>query len=419
MRGAQSLKLVLAISGFIRLYYLYLMIAHLDLDAFFASVEQRDHPQLVGKPVIVGFVTPQGTVCNRGVVSAASYEIRKYGVCSGMSLWEAKKRCPSAIIISGNFAKYDEASQKMYQIIGDYTPKIEPLGLDEAFLDFGGCEDLYHHDLVAVCWEIKKRIKKEIGITGSVGLASNKIVAKVASDFQKPDGLTVVPKGDEAEFLAPLVVERLYGVGPKICQPLYQIGIKTIGDLASIPPEILKSWFGVYGVILWQWANGIDSRQVLPLPPPKSVGRSITFPKNSRNRNYLLANLRYLAEKVAAQMRQEGVVGYCITVSIRQDDFQTYSHQKTFIAPLSSAQEIFEAGKHLLNEAWDQKTVLRLIGINVSHFDLRPEQLTIFGSSSKRRLIEEKMDKIREKFGFWSIRPASLPTNLNPAKTQA
>jgi len=384
------------------------MIAHLDLDAFFVSVEQRDHPELRNQPVIVGFVTPQGMICNRGVVSAASYEVRKFGVYSGMSLWEAKKRCPDIIIISGNFGKYNEASKRMYEIIENYTPKIEPLGLDEVFMDFDDCEEFYNHDLTAVCQEIKERIKKKIGITGSIGLASNKVVAKVASEFQKPNGLTVVPFGKEAAFLAPLAVEKLYGVGPKIAQLLDLINIKTIGDLASIPMVVLKSWFGVFGEILSQRASGIDLRKVLPLSPPKSISRSITFSKDSNNRNYLLVNLRYLTEKIASQMRQEGVVSYCATVSIRNSDFQTYSHQKMFNHPLSSAKEIFEAVSFLLDEIWNQKTVLRLIGVSVSSLDSRLEQLTIFDNLTKRRAVEEEMDKIRKKFGFWSIRPASL-----------
>lgn len=389
------------------------MIAHLDLDAFFASVEKRDHPELAGKPVIVGFVTPQGTKCNRGVVSAASYEIRKFGVFSGMSLWEAKKRCPKAIVVTGNSGKYDQASKQMYQIIENYTPKIEPVGIDEAFLDFSGCEDLYHHNLPRVCAEIKKRIKDEVGITASVGLAACKVVAKVASAFLKPDGLTVVPPGKEADFLSLLPVEKLYGVGPQIARPLLTIGVATIGDLASVPREILVSWFGAIGGVLWQWANGVDSRLVQPPPKAKSIGRSTTFPENSSDHRHILAQLRYLCEKIAVMMRREKVVGYCSCVSIRHANFQTFSHQKIQNFPLSSAKEIFETAKNLLNEAWDQKTVLRLIGVSVSHFNFRPEQLTFFNDSEKRRVVEEKMDKIREKYGFWSIHPASLTTGLD------
>lgn len=384
------------------------MVAHLDLDAFFASIEIRDHPQLKGKPVVVGFVTPQGQYCNRGVVSAASYEVRKSGVHSGMSLWEAKQLCPELIIISGNFGKYEKASFQVYQIISDYSPDIEPLSLDEAFISFYDCEKLYSGDFAKVCKEIKEKIKTEIGITGSIGLASNKVVAKVASDFEKPDGLTVVPKGEEGKFLAPLPVEKLYGAGPRICAKLTQLGIKTIGQLANKDCNFLVYLFGKYGETLWYFANGVSDTKITPSEAAKSIGRSSTFPVNSINLSYLHQNLTYLSEKVAAAMREENVVGKCISLTLRDWDFRTWSHQKVLKSAVSDPCEIRNLAKQLLAEAWDGITSLRLLGISVSHLAPIPQQLRLWQNFGQRRALEVAVDEIREKFGFWSIRPASI-----------
>lgn len=392
------------------------MIAHLDLDAFFASVEQRDHPQLQGKPVVVGFVTPQGQYCNRGVVSAASYESRIYGIHSGMSLWEAKQRCDELIIISGNFGKYETASAQMYQIISQYSPDIELLSLDEAFISFYGCEKLYPN-LIKVCLEIKQKIKTEIGITGSVGLASNKIVAKVASDFEKPDGLTVVKKGKEKEFLAPLAIDKLYGIGPAICARLEKLGICTIGQLAKQDLNFLIYLFGKYGETLWYFANGISDNTISPKQAAKSVGRSNTFPANSNNLAYLHQNLAYLSEKVAQALREENVAGCCIILTLRDEDFHTWSHQKVLKTRISEAAEIRRWAKILLKEAWDSITPLRLLGISISHLNPIPQQLSLWQSFEKRRVLEQAVSKIREKFGFWSIRPASI-VNLKPVNLE-
>lgn len=383
------------------------MIAHLDLDAFFASVEMRDHPQLRNKPVVVGFVTPQGNYCNRGVVSAASYESRVYGIHSGMSLWEAKLRCEELIIISGNFGKYEQASSQMYQIISSYSPAIERLSLDEAFISFYGCEKLYP-DLPQVCMEIKEKIKTEIGITGSIGLATNKLVAKVASDFEKPDGLTVVPKGTEKEFLDPLSIDKLYGIGPAIGAKLEKLGIKIIGQLAAQDLNFLVYLFGKYGTTIWYFANGISDNTINPPEPTKSVGRSTTFPRNSNDFSYLHQNLAYLSEKVATALRQENVAGCCISITLRDKDFRTWSHQRVLKTKISTANDLRKWAKILLIEAWDGTTPLRLLGISISHLAPVPQQLSLWQSLEKRKILEATVDKIRQKFGFWSVRPASI-----------
>ena len=385
------------------------MIAHIDLDAFFASVEQRDNPSLVSKPVIVAFVTPQGTKCNRGVVSACSYEARSFGVSNGMNLAKAKKLCPTAAIISGNFGKYDQASRQMYQILENYTPAVEPVGLDEAFLDFSGTELIYPN-LKDICWQIKKEIKEKIGITASIGLASNKVVAKIASKFEKPDGLTIIPKGTEKEFLAHLPINKLYGIGDKISSKLIALGVTTIGNLTSLPKDLVIKIFGKYGETIWYWANGIDGREVTPPPPRKSIGASITFLKNSNDKSYILAHLRYLAEKVASQLRREGKAGFCQKIVLRDENFQTWSHQKILSCPVKTSKEVFEIGKILLNSAWDGKTTLRLVGMAVANLKTEILQPSIFDDSAKWSTIDAAVDKIRAKFGFWAIKPASILT---------
>lgn len=383
------------------------MIAHIDLDAFFASVEQRDHPKWQGKPLVVGFVTPQGNICNRGVVSAASYEARIYGIFSGMSLWEAKRRCKQLILVGGNFGKYEEASQKMYQILTDYSPSVELLSLDEAFVSFEGCEPIYS-DLTLICQKIKDQVKSEIGITASIGLASNKLVAKMASDFAKPDGLTVVSCGGEKEFLAPLPIIKLYGVGPATFGKLAQLGIKTVGQLATQGKNSLISLFGKYGQTLWLAANGVGQTAIDPPKDAKSIGRSITFPKDSANISYLHQNLVYLAYKVAAALQEEKLEGHCLTLTLRDQNFKTWSHQKVTAAPITTADQILETSKSLLTTAWDRIIFLRLLGISISHLCSNTGQLSLWENFERRKILEETTSKIRNKFGFWSIRPASI-----------
>lgn len=384
------------------------MIAHIDLDAFFASVEQRDHLQWRGKPLVVGFVTPQGNICNRGVVSAASYEARKYEIFSGMSLWEAKRRCKQLILVGGNFGKYEEASQKMYQILTGYSPSVELLSLDEAFISFEDCETIYDN-LPKVCQQIKNQIKTQIGICASIGLASNKLVAKVASNFGKPNGLTVVPEGWEKVFLAPLAIDKLYGIGPAISSKLIKLGIETVGQLAGQDKNLLISLFGKYGQTLWLAANGVGQTAIDPLArDAKSISRSITFPQDSANTGYLHQNLVYLACKVAVALQEEKLEGHCLTLTLRDHNFKTWSHQKAVTNPIATADQILEISKSLLTAAWNRTILLRLLGISISHLWSNTGQLSLWENFEKRKILEETTSKIRNKFGFWSIKPASI-----------
>lgn len=383
------------------------MIFHVDLDAFFAAIEQRDNPKLRRKPVIVGGVNPQGQRVNRGVVATASYEARHYGIYSGMPIFEAKKLCPHAVFVAGSFEKYRDASRKMYKIFDHYTDRIEPLGLDEVYLDFYGFEN-YYKDFVEVAKSIKTNIKKEIGITASCGIAKNKLVAKIASSVNKPDGLTYIKKGKEKEFLSPLPIENLYGVGRRMEKHLKNLGIKTIGDLASYPPELLLARFGKYGEYLWLWANGEDFRDVTLEYPIKSVGRSTTFPKNSVDPTYVKSVLRYLSEKVAHELREENLETGCISVTLRYFDFKTLSHQKMIADPVKTAREVHKIACELFDKVWSGLP-LRVVGIRVSGFYQEKIQSSFFSLElQKQEKIEECIDRLREKYGFWSIYPASL-----------
>lgn len=383
------------------------MIFHVDLDAFFAAIEQRDNPQLLGKPVVVGGVNPQGQRVARGVVATASYEARSFGIYSGMPIFEAKKLCPQAVFAAGSFEKYSEASRKMYEIFGHYTDKIEPLGIDEAYLSFYGFEN-YYEDFVEVAKSIKTRIKKEIGITASCGIAKNKLVAKVACAVNKPDGLAYIEKGKEKEFLSPLPIENLYGVGRRMEKHLKNLGIKTIGELASYPQQLLLARFGKYGEYLWLWANGEDFRDVTLEYPIKSIGRSTTFPHNSTDRIYIKSVLRYLSEKVVTELREEKLEAGCISVALRYFDFKTLSHQKVIADSVKTAREVHKIACELFDEVWSGLP-LRLVGVRTSHFYQGKTQPSLFSLDlQKQEKIENAIQRLREKYGFWSVYPACL-----------
>src|SRR3990170_644603 len=324
---------------------------HIDMDAFFASVEVKLNPVLQGKPILVGRVDPQGRSVSRGVVATASYEARKFGAKSGMPIFQALQLCPQCIVVGGHYEEYMKASDSVFRICARWAPKIEYSSLDEAFLDFSETELIYPN-LADIARKIKETIKSEIGITASIGIAATKVVAKVASDYQKPDGLTSVPKGAEKEFLAPLPIGDLPGIGRQTEKYLHQTGIKTLGQLADLPFGKTESW-GKAAVSLWNSANGRDNVWFAPRLEVKSVSRSETFAKNSNDPKFILAMLQGLAEKVGAEMRREDYFGRCVYVTIRYADFRTLSRQRVLPYSTASTKEIFEMGKQLLKELWD------------------------------------------------------------------
>ena len=374
-------------------------IMHIDMDAFFVSVEQVINPDLKGKPVVVG-----GKPDRRGVVAAASYEARAFGLHSAMPLATANRLCPQAIFIEGNFARYREASRKFMAILADFSPYLEPVSLDEAYLDVTGFESL-HGSIRQMALAIKKRTLGELGLCASVGIANSKIVAKVASELSKPDGLLEVPPGKERSFLEPLPVTKLPGVGQRSERVLKNLGISTIGQLAAMPPGVLKRHFGTYGEHLHNHASGIDDRKVEPPGPAKSISRETTFEKDTGDTTRLKGTLRYLSERIGSDLRQQGKLAKCITLKLRYADFTTISRQQTLSQPGDTDQAIFDTGFNLLKkELSREKQLVRLIGIGVSNLVETGRQLNLLESSLQRQeKLNKVIDRIRNKYGFTAI----------------
>jgi DNA polymerase-4 len=377
-------------------------ILHVDMDAFYASVEQRDRPDLRGRPVIVG-ADPTG----RGVVSAASYEARRFGVHSAMPIGRAARVCPHAAFLPVDMDKYAGVSREVMAILADFTPLLEPLSIDEAFLDVTGTEGL-HGDGTAVARTIKSRIATALRLTASVGVAANKFVAKVASDLRKPDGLVVVAPGTEADFLAPLAVSRLWGVGRVTGAGLEAMGVSTIGQLAAVPVAHLAGRFGEGGRALHDLSLGRDDRAVEPFAPPKSMGAEETFGRDHRDVERLAATLREQAERVARELREEGYAGRCVTLKLRFADFSTLTRRHTD-DPTQDGLLIYRRARALL-ERIPLRQPVRLIGLSVS--GLGPAaagQLSLLEPDALRReRLARAMDRVTARFGLESLRPASL-----------
>lgn len=390
-------------------------IMHLDLDAFFASVEQKLQPELKGKPVIVCNVDsdligvdPQGRSCYGSIVSTASYEARVFGVKSGMPTFQAKKLCPEGIFVKGSFGEYEKHSQLVFDIVKRFTPKVEQVSLDEAFLDFKGT-NLIYPDLLLIAKKIKETIKKEVGLVASVGIASTKIVAKVASDFNKPDGLTFVPLGKEKEFLSPLPLRDLPGVGKRREKVFKNWGLEKIGDLAALRAELVESNWGKGGLSLWKASYGFDSVWFEERLEQKGISRAITFPYKSNEERYLLSILRFLAEKVAYDMRRKGFKGTCLTLQLRLANFESKSKQIQLSFSTNQSLEIYKGVEEFFFKVWDRKSFVRLLGVGMTNFVSYPEQrqLVLFKDEERLARLDQGVDKIRKKFGFTSILPAS------------
>jgi len=373
-------------------------ILHIDLDAFFVSVEQVLAPELAGKPVIVG-----GRPERRGVVASASYEARAYGIRAAMPLAQAYRLCPQAIFLQGDFRKYRDFSARFMDILADFSPSLEPGGLDEAYLDVTGC-DIFGTPF-QIAKKIKERVRKELGLIASVGIASCKVVAKVASDAGKPDGLVEVPVGGERSFLAPLPVVRLPGVGDKTEQMLVVMGVKTIGQLANLPLELLKSRFGTFGVMLHEHANGIDDSKVEMYGEVKSISRETTLERDTLDSQFLEGVLRHLSEKVGADLRHEGKRARSVVLKLRYSDFETITRRFTPRESLASDEVIFAEAVRLLSQALAKKRKpVRLIGVGVSNLVGEARQLAMFDQTARRlELLDKTIDRIRRKYGFAAI----------------
>jgi DNA polymerase-4 len=377
-------------------------IVHVDMDAFYASVEQRDRPELRGRPVIVG-ADPRG----RGVVSAASYEARVYGVRSAMPISRAYRLCPHGVYLPVDMAKYARVSREIMAVLGDFSPLVEPVSVDEAFVDLTGTQTLWGPPAAAVR-RIKSRIREETGLTASAGLAANKFVAKVASDLEKPDGLVVVPAGGEAAFLAPLPIERLWGVGKATAKELADLGVTTIGRLQQLPARALTARLGPHGPDLQALAFGRDNRPVEPFSPPKSMGAEETFERDCRDLARLEETLRGQAERVASELRAEGLAACRVTLKLRWADFRTLTRSHTG-DPTQDGLEIYRRAATLLRRERLIQPV-RLIGVSASTF--KPEargQLPLLDQAAVRREhLARAVDRITGRFGRSAILPARL-----------
>ena len=383
-------------------------ILHVDLDAFFAAVEQRDRPELRGKPVIVGGVPP-----GRGVVSAASYEARAFGVHSAMSVTEAVRRCPNGVFLPVDGRRYQQASRDVMAILRRYTPQVEPISIDEAFLDVTGSRPLFGEG-PAIASAIKAAVRDDVGLTASVGVATTKLVAKIASDLRKPDGLVVVAPGDEASFLAPLPIGRLWGVGQKTATALAEYGVQTIGDLAVLSPDLLVRRFGKHGASLGTRALGMDDDPVHEGDPAKSVGHEHTFDTDTVDAEVIERTLLAMSEGVAGRLRSAGVRASTVAVKIRDSSFRTITRQRTLAEPTDMTEPIFRAALELTRPEVRGIRV-RLLGVAVSNLGER-EQLGLFPSDDRRlRKAVEAADVLRRRYGADAVTRGRLVGSGLPA----
>lgn len=383
------------------------IILHLDMDAFFAAIEQLDHPQYRGKPVIVG-ADPKGGR-GRGVVSTCSYEARKYGIHSAMPISEAYRRCPEGIFLPVRGKRYGQVSKQVMAIVAQFSPTIEQISIDEAFVDMSGSAHLFGGPKSAAL-EMKRRIRDVTGLTASVGIAPNKFLAKIASDLQKPDGLVIVPEGREKEFLRDLPIRRLWGVGKKTGAYLERIGIQTIGQLAQTPVDELIKRFGKWGLSLWQLANGIDNRPVSTTRLRKSISVERTFAEDVDDPATIENTLFRLAEQLATEMRQKGLKGRTITLKLRLEDFTTFTRSRTLSEFTDSPKVLHTVAVSLLRKVPRDHQRVRLLGIGVSHLNIvEGEQLSLFDTIDPlEERITRLLDDLNHRFGKGTLKRASL-----------
>ncbi|MFZ5759011.1 MAG: DNA polymerase IV [Thermodesulfobacteriota bacterium] len=380
-------------------------IIHLDMDAFYASVEILDQPELKGRPVIVGGDAERGVVC------AASYEARAYGVHSALAMAIARKRCPDGVFLPVRIHRYREVSERIMAIFADYSPILEQLSVDEAFLDVSGCDRLFGppEQIAAM---IRRRVREETGLTVSAGVASCKLVAKIASDCNKPDGLTIVGHGEEERFLAPLVIGRLWGVGKKTVPLLEQLGVRTIGDLTRFSLDFLEKKFGKQGRAMYFHARGIDSRPVETTDEVKSIGNEETFAHDLIDLTAIKRELLRLATKGGERLRRERCSGRTVTLKIKYHDFTTTSRSITLAQPVNDGRTLYRAALALLPATLAGNRPVRLVGITVSNLtdDDSPVQLDLFGDrrAIDRRHLNSAMDRINQRYGPQTIKPATL-----------
>ncbi len=379
------------------------VILHIDMDAFFISVEQRDNPSLRGKPAAVC-----GSL-SRSVVTSATYEARPYGIRAGMSTQEAKRRCPSLILVKGNHSKYTETSARIFSLLKDYTPRVEVASIDEAYLDITQSLLLFKSPF-HIAQSIKDRIQKKEQLTCSIGVAPNKLLAKLGSRLKKPDGLTIIREEEVERILADLSVSSLFGIGPKLEEELRSIGIVTCGQLGRFPISLLNKRFGAIGQRLHEMGLGLDDSPVVPFDEgedAKSFSHSVTLEEDTYDSTLLKKVLLQLSEKASKRMRREGFYGRRVTLTVRYFDFYTFSKQKTLSRWINSGNEIFLHALEIYESISHPKPI-RLLGVGVSQLKKEWCQLDLFEKRGKKDNLLKAMDQVNERYGDWTLTWAGL-----------
>ena len=374
-------------------------ILHVDMDAFFVSVELLDRPDLRGKPVVVG-----GQKDQRGVVSAASYEARKYGIHSAMPLRTAGRLCPHAIFLDGHHEKYGEWSERVATILAKFSPVVEMVSIDEAYLDLAGTERL-HGPPFATADKLLRTITRETALPCSGGLATTRLTAKVASDQAKPRGLVWVPPGCEAQFLAPLPVRKIPGIGEVTERALRALGIDTVEQLAALPQKKLEKIFGQWGDALYRKARGGDSYEFVIDAEPKSISHNLTFGEDTANVNEMASILSHLSQKACKRLREAGLAARTLTLTIRYAGFETHTRAKTLAEPTDLDSDIYAVFQELFRKHRDVKRRVRLLGVSLSHFTHGNAQLDLLEKERREKLakLTKAADRLRDRFGFGKV----------------
>ena len=381
-------------------------IAHLDMDAFFAAVEVRDNPQLADKPVVIGADPKGGT--GRGVVSTCSYEARLFGIHSAMPISRAYQLCPQAVFLRGSHKKYKDVSRQIFSILHDFTPDVQPISIDEAFLDLTGCTHFYG-SAKATCQKIKERIKHDIGLNASIGIAPNKMVAKIASDYCKPDGLIEISEEKMLSFLWSLPIDKIWGVGKKMQAALHAMGIRSVKQLADTPADVLIKRFGSHGEHLHRLSHGIDNRPVEVDDEIKSVSHEHTFDVDTSDREQMYSTIAHLSEKVSRRLRKYHLKGRTLTVKIRTEHFRTFSRAHTWPERTNFFDVINQESCALFDVFYKPGMKIRLIGVRLSQFEDPYVQESLFEDEGKKRKerVHQVVDQIKDKYGDESIFRAS------------
>ena len=391
------------------------MILHVDMDAFYASIEERERPELIGLPVIVG-----GTPRGRGVVAAANYAARAFGIHSAMPARQAAKLCPHAVFLPTRIDYYAKVAEQIRDIFQAFTPHVEPLSLDEAFLDVRESQKLFGTP-ESIGRQIQQTIYHQLKLVASVGIAPNKFLAKIASDLEKPAGFVIVHENAIQAFLDPLPVRRLWGVGPVTAAGLEQLGIQTIGQVRLLSADILDARFGQHGKQLWNLAQGIDDRPVITDKVARSISHETTFPVDITDRDVLRAQALALTDQVAARLRIRGLSGKTVQLKIRFSDFQTITRAATLATPTQLTQPLWHTVQQLLTEKLPRpNTPIRLIGVGVSSLANNPhhqQELFPDETAASQLQLEQTTDQIRQKFGATSLtRATTLLRKPSPEK---